>query len=264
MKTLGQFFVLLALFFGTYFGLSRIDWVTLLKIERVSRDTEENLGDLLWKKISNSEQVIENPEIQQPVDSLVQLLCNANGIKRKVQVHIIRSNELNAFALPAGHLVVYSGLIAVCDDESELLGVLGHEIGHMERKHVMKKLTKEIGLSVLISAGTSGKGSAPVRQALKVLSSAAYDRGLEADADRSSVQYLLKAGADPEGLALILDKITAQQETQPEYTEWLSTHPDTETRVQAIRKSLEGKHYTKNHLVDTSYWKGLKTAVALL
>lgn len=262
MKILIQFIALVALFLGTYFGLSQIDWVTILKIEKVSHDTEEKLGNLLWETISSSEQVVDDPAIQQPVDSLVRLLGKANGIKRKIHVHILHSDELNAFALPAGHLVIYTGLVNACDDESELLGVLGHEIAHMERKHVMKKLTKEIGLSVLISAGTGGKGSAVIRQALKVLSSTAYDRRLEADADRSSVRYLMKAGSDPEGLAFILDKIASQQGEQPEYAEWLSTHPDTEARVQEIRRSLEGKNYAKNHLVDPSYWKELKTAAA--
>jgi beta-barrel assembly-enhancing protease len=261
MKILLQFIALLVLFLGTYFGLSRVNWVSVFKVEKISRTSEEKLGDLLWETISSSEKTIEDPAVTQPVDSLVRMLCKANKIKRQIKVKVLQSDELNAFALPGNYMVVYTGLIEACDHESELLGVLGHEIAHMEKRHVMKKLAKEMGLTVLISAGSGGKGTAVIREALKVLSSTAYDRRLEQEADRASVAYLLKAGADPEGLAFILEKIALLQASLPEYTEWLSTHPDTDSRIQQIRESLKGKQYSKNDLVEESYWKSLKTAV---
>lgn len=263
MKILSQFLLLVALFLGLYCGLSQVNWVAVLKIEQHTRKTEQQLGDLLWESVSSSEQVIQERRIQQPLDSLVHLLCRANGIGRTIKVHVLQSEEVNAFALPGNHLVVLSGLIDACDNEAELLGVLGHEIAHMEQKHVMKKLAKEIGLSVLLSAGTGGNNPVVLRKAVQTLSSSAYDRKLEAEADKTSVAYLLKAGADPEGLAFFLDKIALlQSEKGSQYPEWLDTHPDSAKRAAQIRQSLAGKTYSKNNLTAPLYWEALKTAVA--
>ena len=86
-------------------------------------------------------------------------VCRANSIDRgKIKVHVLENSEVNAFALPAGHLVIYSGLIDDAGSAEELSGVICHELAHITEKHVMKSLAKELGLSVLISA-TTGEGS---------------------------------------------------------------------------------------------------------
>jgi beta-barrel assembly-enhancing protease len=93
------------------------------------------------------------------LDKLILPLCKANTIERdSLKVHIVEKDEVNAFALPNNHLVVYTGLITDCKKQEALQGVLGHEIAHIEKNHVMKKLSKEVGLSVLLSATTGGKG----------------------------------------------------------------------------------------------------------
>ncbi|RYZ47848.1 MAG: peptidase M48, partial [Sphingobacteriales bacterium] len=122
MKVLIQLFVLIALFLSCYFGLSQFNWVRIMHVEEISRDTERKLGDLIWGSVSESAEEITDVAITGPVDTLVRRLCVANKIDRPVKIHILLSEELNAFALPDNHLVILSGLLRDCDNESELLG----------------------------------------------------------------------------------------------------------------------------------------------
>ena len=96
-----------------------------------------------------------------------------------IKVHVLNKDEINAFALPNGHLIIYSGLINNSGNQEELTGVICHEIAHIELNHVMKKLIKEIGLSVLISMTTGKGGSEIIKETAKMLSSSAFDRKLE-------------------------------------------------------------------------------------
>lgn len=91
------------------------------------------------------------------MDSLVSRLCDANGIPRNhVKVHVFRADVVNAFAMPGGHLVVNSALIEDCKNPEQLCGVLAHEMAHIELRHVMNKLLREVGMSVLVNITTGG------------------------------------------------------------------------------------------------------------
>src|SRR5690606_17374976 len=143
-----------------------------------------------------------------------------------------QNDQANAFALPGNHLVVYTGLINTCDKQEELIGVLGHEIAHIEKRHVMKKLIKELGLSVLLSMAGGGGGSVS-SEAVRTLSSSAYDRKLETEADFMSVQYMLKAEVNPAPFADLMYKMATEHDL-PAMVYWISTHPESEERAKEI------------------------------
>lgn len=150
------------IFFGTWFALTQIDWMTVFKVQQITDKTEQKLGDLFWEVFKKSEKEIKNTHVVNSVDSIVTHICKANKIDRdKLKIHVLNKDDINAFALPNGHLIIYSGLILNSDNQEELAGVICHEIAHIELNHVMKKLVKEIGLSVLISM-TTGNSSAEV------------------------------------------------------------------------------------------------------
>jgi predicted Zn-dependent protease len=77
---------------------------------------------------------------------------------------VLNNDEINAFALPNGHLIVYSGLILNSDNQEELIGFICHEIAHIALNHIMKRLVKEIGTSVLISMTTGNGGSEIIKE----------------------------------------------------------------------------------------------------
>ena len=208
-KTIIQGVITVAIFFATWFILAQIDWVKILKVQKVTNQTEEKLGELFWETFRKAEKENKNPFIVNSIDSIVTKICSENEIDRElIKVHILDKDEINAFALPNGHLIIYSGLILNSDNQEELSGVICHETAHIQLNHVMKKLIKEIGLSVLIST-TSGNGGPEVtKEAAKILSSSAFDRTLEKEADLKAVDYLINAKINPEPFANFLYKLS--------------------------------------------------------
>ncbi|WP_395061774.1 M48 family metallopeptidase [Flavobacterium sp.] len=254
-KTIFQGLVLIVVFFAMWFGLSKLDFVGFFQIEKHTTSAENKIGDLIWDQIQETENVVTNDSLIKTLDKLILPICKANGIKRdSLKIHIVKKDEINAFALPNNHLVVYTGLITDCNKQEALQGVIGHEIAHIENNHVMKKLSKEVGLSVLISATTGGKGGELLKQILGTLSSSAYDRTLEKEADMESVKYLLKADINPEPMADFMFQLAQKQEV-PDAFSWISTHPESEERAKYILDYLKGKKFKKIQTITDANWK---------
>ena len=167
-------------------------------------------------------------------------------------------DEINAFALPNGHLVIYSGLILNADNQDELAGVICNEIAHIELNHVMKKLTKEIGLSVLISITTGNGGTEVIKQTLKILSSSAFDRSLEKEADMKAVDYLVNANINPNNFANFLYKISETDSNIESYITWVSTHPESNERANYIIEQSKGKLKQFKSILSNDTWNTLK------
>ncbi|MFN8309386.1 MAG: M48 family metallopeptidase [Chitinophagales bacterium] len=262
IKILIQGIVLVALFLGTWLGLQRIDWTHKMHLDKASDKTEEKLGDVFWDAYKNYEQLVSRPAILRPVDTMVNVICAANKIDRKtIKLHILESEEVNAFALPNGHLVVYTGLLRAADRPEEVCGVLGHEIAHIQLHHVMKKLVKEVGLSALVAMTTGRGGGELARQTAKTLSSSAFDRSLEKEADIKSADYMVEAGIDPVALADFLYKLSAEEGPGGEYLSWISTHPDSKERGEYLVEYCKGKEVETKPVIAAETWKKLKEKV---
>lgn len=264
LKILFQFLVLAGLFFATLFGLRQIDWLNLFQMETVSRKTEEKIGALSWELIRNTSHEIKNKEPVRVLKKLSDRMASVSGIDpNHLKIHLMERDEINAFALPDGHLIVFSGLINDCRNEAELAGVLGHEIAHIERKHVMKKLAKELGLTVLVSATTGGHHNSEIlKETVRVLSSAAYDRSLETEADQTSVQYLIKAGIDPRPFARFLARMPKEKDEDPSGIFSVSTHPDSDVRSKEILEQIGDQSFESNPVLSEEEWKILKARVS--
>src|SRR6187549_352497 len=128
-KTIFQGLIIVMGFAAVWFGFSQLDFMKFFHVREHTSNLENKLGDMIWGEISRTEDVITNDTIVKTLDSLINPLCKANGIERdSLKVHIIQKNEINAFALPNNHLVIYTGLIEDCRRQEALQGVLGHEI----------------------------------------------------------------------------------------------------------------------------------------
>jgi Zn-dependent protease with chaperone function len=157
-------------------------------------------------------------------------------------------------------LVVYTGLINDCKKQEALQGVLGHEIAHIENNHVMKKLSKEIGLTVLLSATAGGNGGQVLKEIFKTLSSSAYDRTLEKEADIASVDYLLKANIDPKPFADFMYKMAMDNQTDMSLY-WISSHPESEERAKYILEYIKGKKIKSKTTLSDKDWKTFQVQV---
>lgn len=252
-------FLIAAAFFAVFYLLGRINWTSILKTEGTGAQMESKLGDFLWENIRKTEKVITSDSILLPLDTLLNSICKKNDINRSnISLHIIEKEEVNAFAFPGQHLVIYSGLIKSCRNEAELSGVICHELAHIEKKHVTKKLVKEIGLAALFSMANGGAGQEAVREIMKLLSSTAYDRELEREADLTAVDYLVKTGIPAEPFAEFLYRLSAEDAKSTQFY-WITTHPGAKERSAYILNSLKGKKTGKTKLLTADSWKNLQS-----
>jgi predicted Zn-dependent protease len=255
-------FIILIGFFGLFLVLSQVDFVSIFHVKEIRSSSENKIGDLIWDEIESSGKIITNDSITATLDKLIAPICEESNIKRdSLKIHIVANDDVNAFALPDNHLVVYTGLIKECKNQEAMQGVLGHEIAHIANNHVMKKLSKEIGLSVLLSTASGGKGGAIIKEILKSLSSSAYDRTLEKEADITSVEYLLKADINPAPFADFMFEL-AQQKNLSDSFYWISSHPESEDRAKYILDYLKGKKYKKIPTISENNWDNYKKLVA--
>lgn len=250
-----QMLVSLAVFAGVLFAFSRVDWMQVFGLDHGI--IEEKLGEMYWELFSESEVFVDDDTLIAPLDTLFSALCQANGIDRnEVALHLVECEEVNAYACPGNHLVVYTALVAECRSEAELCGILAHELAHIERGHVMQKLVKELGVATLAAMLADGGALTEVMQ---VLTSTAYDRTLEAEADDVAVHYLLAAGIDPRSFGDFLLRLS-QEEDLPALAEWISTHPDSKKRVQAIYTLAEGEGHNSafRSLMPEDEWEAYR------
>jgi predicted Zn-dependent protease len=131
-------------------------------------------------------------------------------------------------------------------------------MAHIQLNHVMKKLVKEMGLSVVMSI-TTGKDGETVSQTAKILSSSAFDRGLEKEADIKAVDYLVKAKIDPEPFAQFLYNM---DDGSSEYLTWINTHPESRERAMYILEYSADKKGIYKAVLDSIPWVTLQENVS--
>lgn len=215
------------------------DAVSNVNVFPYTQDIE--LGKQVQKEIASNPKefpilpINSNREVYNYVESLKKTIMNSGQLKYKDQfaweITLIDDDKtLNAFATPGGYIYIYTGLIKFLDSEDELIGVLGHEMAHSDRRHSTRQLTKSLGLSILLEA-VLGQQSA-VEQILGQLAGLKFSRSHESEADEYSVKYLCNTNYNSDGAAGFFVKL-ANQPTPPEF---LSTHPSPDNRVENMAK----------------------------
>ncbi len=262
MQKVGLHFgIFLCVFFALWWSLSHIPFIELSHIEEFSRNNEEKIGNLIMDVLEESHPEMDGDRAKRLIDSIKDAITIKNELKEKTTIYILRSDEINAFALPNNNLVIYSALINYCNTPDELAGVMAHELAHIEHHHVSKKLAKEIGLSVLAGAADKNVGSVIIKQIAQTVTSTGYDRAMERDADESAIVYLSKAGIDPEQLANFLLRLSNEKNNLPKAMEWISTHPDTKDRVADILSLKKNTPLSTTPILNDSDWTYLKNTL---
>lgn len=145
-------------------------------------------------------------------------------------------STLNAFCTPGGYIYVYTGLIKYLDNSSSLAGVMGHEMAHADRRHSSSQLQQEYGISLLLGllSSTAGQNAELLGNVAASLTSLAFSRADETEADKYSVKYLCPTEYDAAGAASFFEKIGTS--STPAF---LSTHPNPENRVEKINEEAD-------------------------
>ncbi len=215
-------------------------------------DKEIAIGEGLARQFDkNFEMIIEvdvNERAQRILDRIVKV-CDRKELVYSIKV--IDKEDVNAVSLPGGYIYVYKGLMDTIDNDDQLAGVIGHEVGHLTAKHSMKKLQALYGFTLLqLGAVSAGEG-----QLAKGLNSAflaiftEFSQEDELLADKLGIKYAQKAGYHPEGVAQFLKKLKEKEEKEPakSYTYW-RTHPYLSQRIAAVNKELSGQIEFRDYL----------------
>jgi len=167
------------------------------------------------------------------------------------QVYIIEDDAtLNAFATPGGYLYFYTGLIKYLQNEDDLMGVMGHEIAHSDKRHSVQQLQREYGVSLLLSIAL-GEQPGQAAQILTSLGTLKFSRNNETEADLESVGYLAKTPYRCDGAATFFKKLSASgQSGGPVF---LSTHPSPDERVEKITAEAMSLGCDTNYYAPSSY-----------
>jgi predicted Zn-dependent protease len=177
---------------------------------------------------------------------------------------VIEDRTLNAFALPGGYVYVHTGLLRELDSQSQLAGVLGHEISHIVARHSVKLLQQGLGLQILSSlvfggSSTAAQTAANVGVALILQG---YSRGAEEEADSYGTIYMARAGHNPEGMAQVMDKLAALSGGGGGFWENLAgDHPPAVKRAAAVRAEIKTKGLDAGLPFDAEPYSGVKSRV---
>lgn len=259
-------FIILASFFGLWLLLLQVNWVGIFHIEKLQNNklterVETELGELMLREFKKESDEVENHYVTETLDSLVTKICQANDIsKETLRVYILENDDVNAFALPDRQLVIYTGLISQTESPEALSGVIAHELAHIERRHVIKSLIREMGLSVLFALVSGQSDFSVMGDIIQMVSSSAFSREMEKEADLLGVNYLLNAKIDPKPFA---DFMRGLSKGEFSALKWISSHPMSKEREKYILKSIEKKKVTFESVIAPETWLLFKDAVSL-
>jgi predicted Zn-dependent protease len=199
----------------------------------ISIEQEEKLGDLMVDNLLDKENQVDHPR----VDSAVFLIHRRlrNGLKTTefdYDIYVIRSEMINAATLPGGNVIIYSELIEFTESPEELAGVMAHEMGHVEHRHVTKRLVRKIGVSLLFTA-LGGNDPMLIGEILQTVSSTAFDRREEREADQFAMDLLTQTDISPRVIARFFRRLNDEYGAYNETLELVSTHPHTNARIKA-------------------------------
>ena len=211
-----------------------------------SIEHEIALGKGLAQEVERSSKLIDDPVVVEYVNRVGQNLVRNSDAQVPFTIKVIDSDEVNAFALPGGFFFVNSGLILRAQEESELAGVMAHEISHVTARHGTKQATKgeiiqlaSIPLIMLGPGGWAGYGLYEALQLAIPLSYLKFSRDSEKEADYLGIQYMYKAGYDPNAYVTFFERIQADEKRRPgTIPKFFSTHPPTPDRIEAAQKEI--------------------------
>jgi len=270
IEKLGLFLYLLVLFSCATSGINKNQF------NLYGLDEETNLGNQLAQevlseyqkqgKIYNDQKALEY--INQLGHSLVSYAPEQHF---QYQFYLIKTPEVNAFALPGGHIFVFTGLINYCQNEAELAGVMAHEIGHVVARHGTERLSAMQAADLvgrIILSGLSQKVDPEIAKlAIDITATGAflaYSRENEREADDIGARVMYQAGYHPEALVSFFSQLGQEAGKMSKFEVFLSTHPDPQNRQQRVNDLIQTLGSTESLKWDSKEFQALKARVATI
>jgi predicted Zn-dependent protease len=236
--------------------------VNLYSLER-----EVALGKQFAQEIERSVKLVDDPVVNEYVNRVAQNLVRNSDARVPFTIKVIDSDEMNAFALPGGFFYINSGLILRADEEAEMAGVMAHEIAHVTARHGTRNATKGqiaqwamIPAIIFLPGGWTGYGIYQGLNFLIPISFLKFSRDAEREADFLGLQYMYKAGYDPNAYVTFFEKIQAEEKRRPgSIPKVFSSHPPTPERIENTQQTIaEILPAREEYIVTTSEFDVIK------
>jgi predicted Zn-dependent protease len=235
-----------------------------------STNSEINMGRQYATMIEKSTKFITDPVVTEYVNRIGQNIVKNSDCKVPFTIKVIDSDEINAFALPGGFFYVNSGLLLNADEEAELAGVMAHETAHVCAHHVAREMTRlnyaQIGMVpvMIFVGGWTGYGIYEGSQIALPVTFLKFSREFEAQADYLGVQYMYRAGYDPQAFITFFEKVQALEKRKPGIvSKAFADHPQTPERIlhsqEEIARILPARD---EYTVTTSEFDDVKARLA--
>jgi beta-barrel assembly-enhancing protease len=234
-----------------------------------STESEIKMGKMYASEIEKSTKFITDPVVTEYVNRVGQNIVKNSDCKVPFTIKVIDSDEINAMALPGGFFYVNSGLILAADEEAELAGVMAHETAHVCAHHAAREMTRanyaQIGtIPLIFIGGWAGYGIYEAANLAIPMTFLEFSREFEAQADYLGLQYMYRAGYDPQAFVTFFEKIEDLEKHKPgAVARAFSNHPQTPDRIthsqEEIAKILPPRD---EYLVTTSEFDEVRTRLA--
>ena len=234
-----------------------------------STDTEIKMGKTYADEVEKSSKLITDPVVEEYVNRVGQNIVKNSDCKVPFTIKVIDSDEINAFALPGGFFYVNSGLILNADEEAELAGVMAHETAHVCAHHAVREMTRmnyaQLGtIPLIFIGGWTGYGIYEAASIGIPITFMKFSREFESQADYLGVQYMYRAGYDPQAFITFFEKVQALEKRKPgAVAKVFADHPQTPDRILHTQEEIARILPPKDeYMVTTSEFNDVKTRLA--
>jgi len=236
-----------------------------------SVNSEISMGKQYSMEIEKSAHMVTDPVVVEYVNRIGQNIVKNSDCKVPFTIKVIDSDEINAMALPGGFFYVNSGLILAADEEAELAGVMAHETAHVCAHHAARQMTRmnyaqigSIPLIIFTQGSWTGYGIYEASQLAIPISFLEFSREFETEADWLGLQYMYKAGYDPQAFIQFFEKIDALEKHKPgTLSKVFADHPQTPDRIRHSEEEIATIMPAKaDYMVSTSEFDDVKARLA--
>ena len=227
--------IILTVVLGLWFGA---DLMVKFAVDRIPVEWEQKLGESAYRDFLSQQEVVKGSPAVSAVEEMThRLIEQIPDNPYKFDVTVVKSDVVNAFALPGGYVVVFTGLMKKAESGEEVAGVLGHELNHVLQRHGLERIVKQLGLVAMVSIVLGDQqGLVGLMKQLGVeLLALKFGREQETEADLTGLQLLHRAKIDPSGMITFFQRLSEKDEGR---TEWLSTHPMSRARAERLKAEL--------------------------
>ena len=212
-----------------------LDILVEVAVSRIPVEWEQKLGESAYRDfLAHQDVVKEGPGVAAVEEMTHRLTEQIQNNPYKFQVTVVKSDVINAFALPGGYVVVFTGLMKKAESGEEVAGVLSHELNHVLQRHGLERIVKSAGLLTVVAIvfGNQQGLIGMMKQLGVELLTLKFGREQETEADLKGLALLQRAKIDPSGMIRFFERLSEKDEGR---MEWLSTHPMSAARADRLK-----------------------------